>query len=39
MKKLSIEQVLAFMVCTIAFTSNLNAQIRSIDPPIMGWSS
>lgn len=27
------------MVCTIAFTSNLNAQIRSIDPPIMGWSS
>lgn len=39
MKKLSIEKVLAFMVCTIAFTSNLNAQIRSIDPPIMGWSS
>ena len=39
MKKLSIEEVLAFMVCTIAFTSNLNAQIRSIDPPIMGWSS
>ena len=39
MKKLSIEKVLAFMVCTIAFTSNLNAQTRSIDPPIMGWSS
>ena len=39
MKKLSIEKVLAFIVCTIAFTSNLNAQIRSIDPPIMGWSS
>ena len=39
MKKLSIEKVLALMVCTIAFTSNLNAQIRSIDPPIMGWSS
>ena len=39
MKKFSIEKVLAFMVCTIAFTSNLNAQIRSIDPPIMGWSS
>ena len=39
MKKLSIEKVLAFMVCTIAFTSNLNAQIHSIDPPIMGWSS